>query len=342
MHFLSIFFFFIILATIGGAAAATSFNKFRVTGINFADPEIQEYTALINKHKFNLGNATDFIQRLGNFRNAKQKLAEFHGKFKGAKFALNKFSLMSEDEQKHYLGGLPHHSKSSTFRVKRSVFDGKNDSAALVPAYEDYRSDGYVSPVKDQGQCGSCWAFAAAAAIESQYLIRRNKLLLDLSEQTLVNCDTNSHQCKGGWPDYAFDYAKDAGIPLESCSTYTAQNGTCDNTCNSGRYKISGYYWFDNNESAYAQQLHNFGPFTMVLDVPPALMSYSSGVLDIPAEECFKQRLGGHVILVVGYTPEYWIAKNSWGQWWGEDGFLRFKRGQNFCNMTYQALTPYL
>uniref|UniRef100_A0A914QGD2 Peptidase C1A papain C-terminal domain-containing protein n=1 Tax=Panagrolaimus davidi TaxID=227884 RepID=A0A914QGD2_9BILA len=338
MHFLSLYLIFsTVLAT---AAASTSFNKFRITGVNFADPEIQQFTSLIDKHKFNLGNAAEFLQRLGHFREAKQKLKEFHGKFKGAKFTLNQFSLMSEEEQKHYLGGLPIPSNSSLFRQKRSVFDGRNDT--LIPANEDFRSNGYVSPVKNQGSCGSCYAFAAAAAIESQYLIRQNKLLLDLSEQTIVNCESKSYQCKGGFLSRALDYAKDVGIPLETCSPYTAQNGSCNSNCNSQRFKISGYYWFDHNEAAYAQQLHNFGPFTMWLTCPQAFMSYSSGILDLPAAECSKQNIGGHFLLVVGYTPDYWIAKNSWGPNWGENGYVRFKRGQNFCDMTRQVITPYL
>uniref|UniRef100_A0A914P3N6 Peptidase C1A papain C-terminal domain-containing protein n=1 Tax=Panagrolaimus davidi TaxID=227884 RepID=A0A914P3N6_9BILA len=139
------------------------------------------------------------------------------------------------------------------------------------------------------------------------------------------------------------NYTSQHGIPLESCYPYTAKNGTCKNICPSPRYKIAGVNRLsDKNESTYAEALFLGGPIPFWLNIPRPVLNYKSGILDFPEKECAEQSKGSHFMVLVGYTPTYWIAKNCWGRDWGEDGYMRFKRGQNFCNMTRSVFQPYL
>uniref|UniRef100_A0A914R5P9 Uncharacterized protein n=1 Tax=Panagrolaimus davidi TaxID=227884 RepID=A0A914R5P9_9BILA len=293
----------------------------------------EEFSKLLSKFKFRLNGTLD--ERMENYRRAKKRISEFAAKHKKAKFGVNKFSLMSDDEQKNFLGVDPS-SIDTTIRAERSPLPLPD---APVPTSLDYRTRGKVTPVKDQRRCGSCWAFTAVAAIESQYLLQYNETL-DLSEQDLVDCYKKS--CGGGDVTYAMKYITANGITNEACRPYNGSAGTCDITCNSQKYFIEGYHKFGKDESLFAEMLAKYGPATMIFHVPREMMSYESGILDFPGEACKAVAIGGHAVLIVGYTPEYWIAKNSWGDDWGENGFFRFKRGQNFCGMTSQVAVPYL
>uniref|UniRef100_A0A914YL69 VWFA domain-containing protein n=1 Tax=Panagrolaimus superbus TaxID=310955 RepID=A0A914YL69_9BILA len=238
-------------------------------------------------------------------------------------------------------------------RVKRSALD--NTISTIIPTSFDFRTHGKVTPIKDQGQCGSCWAHSTTAAIESQYLLRYNQSL-DLSEQMLVNCETTySGGCDGGQPQGALHFAKFNGLSLESCYPYVGNTGedlfhpelTHDlqpcTDCALPKYKIDGYQSYGTTETEIASNLYNFGPASMTFFVPWAFMSYKSGILNIPATECnYNNNVGAHAVTLIGYTPDYWIAKNSWGTNWGEAGYFRFKRGTNFCLMTTDVVAPFL
>ncbi len=224
-------------------------------------------------------------------------------------------------------------------RQKRNALNNIIESVA--PSSFDYRTYGKVTSIKDQGGCGSCWAFTTAAAIESQYLLRHNQSL-DLSEQNLVSCNTGAYGCGGGDVVNTINYVAANGITTESCMPYTATNGVCTTTCNNQKYSIGGYRYFGTDESTYALQMYNYGPPTMIFYVPPAFLSYKSGVLDMPYAQCVQNYVGMHGMIIVGYTADYWILKNSWGTNWGEQGYVRVKRGQNFCGITSQVVAPYL
>uniref|UniRef100_A0A914YF74 Uncharacterized protein n=1 Tax=Panagrolaimus superbus TaxID=310955 RepID=A0A914YF74_9BILA len=313
-------------------AGGIDFTKF----LNKSDSDSQEFSNLIGKLKFKFSDSTEVSKRLGNFRNAKNRLRDFQSRQKNAKFAVNKFSLMSKEEQQQFLGARP---SSQPIRNKRSALNNIIDQTS--PTSFDWRDHGKVTPVKNQQQCGSCWAFTTAGAIESQYLLRYN-LTLDLSEQDLVSCTATNGKCNGGDVIQTINSVKANGITTEACNPYTATNGTCSAGCNSQKYFVGGYNYFGNDETKFATLLYNYGPATMVFDVPPAFMSYSSGVLEMPAAECKTVAIGGHGMIIVGYTPDYWIVKNSWGPDWGENGYVRIKRGQNFCSMTTQVAAPFL
>uniref|UniRef100_A0AC34GN08 Peptidase C1A papain C-terminal domain-containing protein n=1 Tax=Panagrolaimus sp. ES5 TaxID=591445 RepID=A0AC34GN08_9BILA len=223
---------------------------------------------------------------------------------------------MSAEERKKYLGA------NKPNPVSKKIHQNPHDAilSPLIPTSYDFRSVRKVSPVKNQGGCGSCWAFASVAAVESQYLIRQNKTL-DLSEQTLVSCDRDQNGGgSSGWMNLAYNYIQTKGIPTETCNPYETADGICTKACNNQRYFIDSYICFGDDESKFAKDLYNFGPASMSFAVPEAMFFYESGILDIPADQCLNENIGWHAAVIVGYTPEYWIAKNSWGKDWGERG----------------------
>jgi hypothetical protein len=303
------------------------------------DSEVREVTQLLkrHRHRFRLFNKDDFTKRLGHYRRHKKNLEGFRKRFKNAKFRLNKFSLMSKEEQKKHFGVvLPKDLKPT---VKRNAFDStwSND----IPESFDFRSHGKVTPIKNQGPCGSCWAFTTAAAIESQYLLRFNQSL-DLSEQSLVSCNSGAWGCNGGNVVQTLTYVQKNGIASETCMPYTVADGTCSTKCDQQKYYIGGYNHFGYDESKFAAFLYNYGPAAVTMYVPPEFMLYDSGILDISKDECVEKNEGLHAMTIVGYTPEYWIIKNSWDTDWGEDGYVRVKRGINFCYLTLEVAAPYL
>uniref|UniRef100_A0A914YIW7 Uncharacterized protein n=1 Tax=Panagrolaimus superbus TaxID=310955 RepID=A0A914YIW7_9BILA len=309
------------------------------------EDDIEEFGKLAaSESALPINNGADLAKRLNNFEKAKEEIKEMQQKYKGATFKINKFALMSENEERKIFAASADSDGEKLLREKRSAFDDTWSTA--IPESFDWRSYGKVTAAKDQigDICGSCWAFAAIGAIESQYLIRHN-LSLDLSEQYAVSCETvNSYKCNGGNSNGVFRLAKESGIPTEDCEPYTATNGTCSNKCDfQNKYHITSYHWQGNNESNYAAAIYNYGPIIFSLNLPKAFYYYSSGILDIPNSECTPtNNAGTHVMLLVGYTKDYWIAKNSFGPEWGENGFVRFKRGVGFCNINRGATAVYL
>uniref|UniRef100_A0AC35FN15 Uncharacterized protein n=1 Tax=Panagrolaimus sp. PS1159 TaxID=55785 RepID=A0AC35FN15_9BILA len=325
--FTIIFFLGVIIE--GGNAGVLDFKKL-LNGSDANAADVDEFAAIMDKFKFRKTNSTDVKRRLGNFRKAKKNIEELRARFKNAKFAVNKFSLMSKEEQQQFFGATPVQRPSDEVRGKRSALDGLVSTVA--PAAFDFRSYGKVTPIKNQAQCGSCWAFTTAAVIESQYLLRLNQSL-DLSEQNLVSCTTTNSKCNGGDIINAFKYIQTNGIASEACQPYTATNGICTN-CNQ-KYFIGGYRNFGTDESTYAAQMYNYGPMTMAFYVPQAFMSYSSGILDFPAADCMKSNIGMHGMVIVGYTADYWIAKNSWDVIQALD----FVKANGIANETCQPYT---
>uniref|UniRef100_A0AC34GWQ3 Peptidase C1A papain C-terminal domain-containing protein n=1 Tax=Panagrolaimus sp. ES5 TaxID=591445 RepID=A0AC34GWQ3_9BILA len=230
---------------------------------------------------------------------------------------------------------------------------------STIPISFDWREKNAVSPAKDQQitKCGSCYAFAVAAAIETAVAIKTKKLL-DLSEQELVDCDLANYNitlpnnftlggCVGGSASNGIKYATKFGLFSETQYPYIAKNGTCRASCITGNKTfvkgITGPNPF--TEDGFAQFIAQQGPLIIGFTVPKSMMSYSSGIMSLTPEQCAKESLGnGHVMVLVGYGIEngipYFTLKNSFGPNWGENGFMRFKRGINFCNFNSYAGSP--
>lgn len=240
------------------------------------------------------------------------------------------------------------------FRQNKNNFEIANTN---LISQENINSDKYlnyvdlkfVSQVKDQLKCGSCYAHATTSAIESLYLIKK-KIEVSLSEQELISCDNTpvvgNFGCDGGYLTNSFDYCKKNGIGTEKNNPYQAKVSSCSKNFLEENYPISGYYnWnLSDKENTMKDALKQYGPAAITLDATP-FKYYKKGIIDSTVK-CTTTI--NHAVLLVGYGIDsvtgmkYWIIKNSWGKNWGEDGFVRIQRGINLCGIATQMLTPHL
>lgn len=199
----------------------------------------------------------------------------------------------------------------------------------IVPLSFDWRDYNAVSPVKDQGQCGSCWSFSSSGAMEGAWAISSGKLV-SISEQQLVDCSVKygNNGCNGGLMDNAFFYAIDNGMCAEAAYPYTHTDGNPCKNC-SVVARFSGCADVVANNQLVLREAVATAPVSIAIEADTKYFQfYSSGVLT--DNECGTNL--DHGVLIVGYgtdvgtnTP-YWIVKNSWGPTWGESGYVRIKR----------------
>jgi C1A family cysteine protease len=257
---------------------------------------------------------------------------------KGANWVAGETSMskLSPEEIKRRL--MPISFKKSHLGAKSYRYSAKVD----IPAKFDWRNvngHSYVTSVKDQGQCGSCWAFGSTAALESRILITSHTpdTELDLSEQSLVSCDTGDLGCGGGWFDVVLAYLQTTGIPLESCLPYTSGesgiNGECGG-CSDWRqntYRVTNFENVATSVEAIKSAIVQYGPLVTGFIVYTDFLYYTSGIYTHVTGEVE----GGHAVAIVGYddAQQAWIIKNSWGPDWGESGYFRIKAGTNECDI---------
>jgi C1A family cysteine protease len=196
-------------------------------------------------------------------------------------------------------------------------------------AFDWRNKDGknWVTPVRSQGSCGSCWAFSAIGAVESAVLIYTNEIDIDLSEQHLISSCCSAGSCSGGWTDWALDYVRDTGIPDEDCFPYKASNSGCDPCADwqTRAWQITDYVYVEPTKDDFQSALQQYGPMSVVLTVPDDWYYYRAGVYTPVANVGWAN----HAVLLVGWDDSdgCWIIKNSWGQGWGESGYARVKYG---------------
>jgi len=255
------------------------------------------------------------------------------------------FADLTKDEFKAQYTGLRMDlaQKKRLFEKSKKALEMDLTSVELPSSY-DCRSQGAVNPIKDQAQCGSCWAFGTVANIEGAYVVQGKGELKSLSEQELVSCDTSDSGCNGGLPDRAYEWMIDSksGLELESAYPYTSgtgNSGTCRKVASQEKVFINGYKDISTDEDQIAAALMQYGPLAIGINAEPMQLYF--GGIDDPAD-CDPQELD-HAVNIVGFGEKdgkkYWIIRNSWGKMWGEDGYYRIVRGVGRCGLNQMVST---
>jgi len=245
-----------------------------------------------------------------------------------AQFGMSPFADLTASEFK------VRHSLNVTKKASPPAIFSDAEVKQALSSSMDWRSEGAVTQVKDQGQCGSCWSFSSTGGIEGAWKLAGNSLV-SVSEQELVSCDKVDDGCRGGLMDNAYNWLlqnKNGQIVTEESYSYTAKNGVSGD-CESVKDRtvgatISGLKDVTHSESQMAAWLKNNGPLPIAVDASKHWQTYTGGVVS----SCSGHSLD-HGVLAVGYTADYWIVKNSWGPSWGESGYIRLAFGSNQCGL---------
>ena len=247
---------------------------------------------------------------------------------------INDFSDMTFEEFKENKLMAPQNCSATSFLKLKAQFD-----ISAIPESYEWNDLGMVSPVKNQGSCGSCWTFSTVGAMESHWNILGKGRNLTFSEQQLVDCagDFDNHGCNGGLPSHAFEYIKHVG-GLESDATYPYKAKTlpCVHRpeisvahCRYGSFNIT-----QGDEDQLAERLYNAGPISVSFQVITGFKNYAGGVYSVSNCGTGTQDVN-HAVLATGYGVEkgvkFWNIKNSWGGSWGTSGYFKMERGANMC-----------
>lgn len=305
--------------------------------------EHSEFLKFMQKHKKVYKTNEEFTQRLNIFSANLQRIEQYNKQYPGVKFGVNKFADLSKEEFKQYY-------LNSKAPVRNPEWptapEYSKQQLAALPASFDWRDKGAVTPVKDQGQCGSCWSFSATGNIEGQWFLAGHNLT-GLSEQNLVDCDHEcmiydgqqscDAGCDGGLQPNAYEYViKNGGIDTEDSYPYQGVDGNCNFQAKTVGAKISNFTMVSSDETQMAAYLVQNGPLAIAANAEE-WQFYFGGVFYVPCMTSLD-----HGILIVGYGTEtdifgetmpYWIIKNSWGADWGEDGYIRVERGTGKCGV---------
>jgi hypothetical protein len=280
----------------------------------------QKFISHIALHGLNFATKEEYKFRLGIFQVNDAHIQRINSDSNNT-FTVghNKFSTYTDDEYKKLLG----YKGTFKFDENAEYVDGKD---TLTGATEvDWISKGAVNAVKDQGQCGSCWAFSATAAVEAAHFLKTGNLL-SLAEQQLVDCDTSSMGCDGGLQKYAFRYLEKSAQELEGEYPYTAQDGNCVYEKSEGKVDVTKYHSvLPMNKWSLKSAIQKTVVSVTVEADNKVFQFYQSGVLN--SSECGHQL--DHAIAAVGYGVdadsklEYYHVRNSWGASWGDNGYIK-------------------
>ncbi|XP_010541349.1 PREDICTED: thiol protease aleurain [Tarenaya hassleriana] len=279
------------------------------------------------KHRFSI-----FMENLDLIRSTNKKGLSY-------KLSVNQYADMTWEEfGRERLGAAQN--CSATLKGNHKLTDN------TLPETKDWREDGIVSPVKDQGKCGSCWTFSTTGALEAAYHQAFGKGI-SLSEQQLVDCAGafNNFGCNGGLPSQAFEYIKyNGGLDTEETYPYTGKDGICKYKAeNVGVNVLNSINITLGAEDELKHAVGLVRPVSVAFQVVDDFRLYKKGVYT--SKTCGNTPMDvNHAVLAVGYGVEngvpYWLVKNSWGADWGDNGYFKMEMGKNMCGIATCASYP--
>lgn len=306
---------------------------------NLRSRKYYEYAFETYRRQFHkeYSSVEEHMYRMQIFADNLDVIDSHNAKKRSYTLGINKFADLTSEEFKNiYLHTVIHSNSNIEKGVDRNESFNKS-----VPNDVDWSTSGAVTRIKDQGYCGACWAFSAIGAIESANIIKHNRNIT-FSEQELIDCSRSygNNGCGGGGVTSSFLYIKDKGICNDTNYPYSGMESICSNfrspVLNLDTFKVC-----DRNEASLAMFVSTM-PTAVSLDGAPFQL-YSGGIFD---GDCSLKL--SHSVLVVGYGEEngvkYWKAKNSWGEYWGEQGYFRIIKddGSQYgrCGITLDATYP--
>jgi C1A family cysteine protease len=303
----------------------------------------KQFTEYMQKHGKSYATVEEYNLRLKNFEASLERIALENARSKKATFGLNKFSDMSREEFRNTVLMKNPINPQEARRPNVETLVPKKDIE--VPSSFDWRTKGAVTPVKDQEQCGSCWAFSVTENVESMWILAKkaNASTLRLSEQQIVDCDLSDDGCNGGDPPTAYQYLINAGgQEAAKYYPYTAEDGDCAFNKSDVIAKISSwkYATSDYSETTLQANLLSWGPLSICVDAAN-WQDYQKGVMSW--EDCAWFNQLDHCVQLVGYNTnsasdgDYWIVRNSWNTDWGIAGYIWLEMWEDTCGLTYEA-----
>ncbi|PIA56943.1 hypothetical protein AQUCO_00700949v1 [Aquilegia coerulea] len=339
--------FFLISFSMSVLVCSSLADDFSIVGyapedLSCIDKLITLFESWMSKHGKSYESFEEKLHRFELFKENLKHIDETNKKVTSYWLGLNEFADMSHEEFKSkYLGlkGEVHERKESTKEFShRDIVD--------LPKAVDWRKKGAVTPIKNQGGCGSCWAFSTVAAVEGiNQIVTGN--LTSLSEQELIDCDTGfNNGCSGGLMDYAFEYiVSNGGLHKEDDYPYLMEEGRCEEKKEETQVvTITGYEDVPKNDEVSLIKALSQQPLSVAIEASGRdFQFYSGGVFN---GHCGTELDLG--VAAVGYGSlkgmDYIIVKNSWGPKWGEKGYIRMKRNtgkpEGLCGINSLASYP--
>ena len=303
----------------------------------FSNPELltaedYQFINYVSNFGKRYGTKAEFEFRSNIFKNNLKKIEEWNNADNTHTLGINEFSDKTETEMKKMLGY-----KKDMYQQKKTLVLDETNLADSV----DWRSKGAVTPVKNQGQCGSCWAFSTTGAVEGA-MFQSTGTLSSFSEQQLVDCagSFGNYGCNGGLMDNAFQYIEQTPLETESEYPYTARTGTCQYS-GKGTGKVADYFDVTPGSPSQLKAAILKGPTSVAIEADQfSFQSYHSGVI---TKGCGTNL--DHGVLAVGYGTEngteYFLVKNSWGSSWGDQGYVKIgASSSNVCGILSAASQP--
>jgi len=275
--------------------------------------------------------------RYQNFKASKHEIRRLNEEAResglNTKFGITKFADLSKEEFKSKMMGYKKISDTQPIVATQHL-------NAPLPSSFDWRTKGAVTPIKNQGQCGSCWAFSTTEGVESAWFLAKHQLV-QLSPQQIVSCDTSDDGCDGGDLPTAFQYVVQNGMETNAVYPYTSgggDSGTCDYNSQDVVVHISGFKYATTtgNETQMQVAMIPNGPLSVCVDAE-TWQYYQGGVITHGCGDSLD-----HCVQIVGWnsyqgTTPYWIVRNSWGTDWGLKGYLWVERNKDECGISDEA-----